>query len=90
MSDLSPECAPKRTSADHSEFRAALHHPPARHHDLDRRRLAAAVLRDDGTVIGETIRPALWPPICLTSEFECRETLTDPLEPMAMNGKMRL
>jgi hypothetical protein len=23
MSDLSPECAPKRTSADHSEFRAA-------------------------------------------------------------------
>jgi hypothetical protein len=24
MSDLSPECAPKRTSADHSEFHAAL------------------------------------------------------------------
>ena len=40
MSDLSPECAAKLTSADHSEFRAALH-PPVRRFDLDLRSSSA-------------------------------------------------
>ena len=37
------------------------------------------------TVIGETMPgPSLWLHTCSMPESECRETLTDPFEPMAM------
>jgi hypothetical protein len=49
MSDLSQKCAPKRPTADHFEFRAALLHPPARRFDLDLPRpCGATILRDGG------------------------------------------
>ena len=87
MSDLSPESAPKRTSADHAKLRDARCIRPRAASMIsifaDRPRPSSDTTV---TMTGETMPgPTLWRQTSLMSEPECRATLTEPLVPLIAN-----
>ena len=72
----------KRPTADHSEFRAALLHPPAPLRPQSADLAAQPSSETTVTMIGET--PRTWLQTCLTSESVCQRDGDDPFEPMAI------